>query len=121
MCRSATGHLQTTAIVPPTSSTEVDVSDIATIRNDTKRIKGIGRNFNKELGLKAFRTACAIEVAAPMDECLTTIRTNMTRDLQNPKHTCRILCAVAARAATPCTPPPSRAHAAARARLRRRD
>jgi len=54
-------------------------------------ITGIGRNFNRELGHKAFRTACAVSLDTPLDVAIDTLRRNVSRALSHPQSTIRLM------------------------------
>jgi len=55
------------------------------------QITGIGRNFNRELGQKAFRTACTISLETPLDLAIATIKRKMADALTDPTSTVRLM------------------------------
>jgi len=55
------------------------------------KIKGIGRNFNAQLGKKAFRTACAISIDTDLESGIAILRRKMAVALADPKSTARLM------------------------------
>lgn len=78
------GQIRTHQVVPPS------YDDIVLTHPDAKKITGIGRNFYRELGLKAFRTACTVTMASNFEDTMATLRRKITASLDDPKSTCRL-------------------------------
>ena len=73
------GQIRTHQVVPPS------YDDIVLTHPDAKKITGIGRNFYRELGLKAFRTACTVTMASNFEDTMATLRRKITASLDDPK------------------------------------
>mmetsp|Transcript_14000 Transcript_14000/g.28190 ORF Transcript_14000/g.28190 Transcript_14000/m.28190 type:complete len:509 (-) Transcript_14000:527-2053(-) len=60
-------------------------------RAESTKIVGVGRNFNRDLGKKSFRTACSIYVDASLESTVATLRRKLREALEDPESTTRLM------------------------------
>jgi len=58
---------------------------------DRKPIYGIGRNYNRQLGIGAYRTGASIKLDCSLEKGLDIIRRNITEAAEDPQSTVRLM------------------------------